>query len=686
MFSTLRLRLLISSPLLPVAAMSVGLAALTGCGMSTDQLAGPGQVQGAAITGVVHGGQQAVSGAQVYLFAASSAGYGQPAVNLLKTGAINVISGGTYGNYVLTGPTGGFNVSEDYTCTAGSQIYMLSLGGNPGLAAGTNNSAIALLAALGSCPSGGFGQSFHLVINEVTTVAAVYALSGYMTGAGGLSYPAETSNLALTGLTNAMLNAQQLASFAGTALAVTPGGNGQVPMAKINTLADIIASCVNTNGALTQTVGNSTTNTSCGNLFQYTTVGASVPSDTVSALLNIVHNPAVNVGNLFALVPPTSPPFQPTLGSTQPSDWTLSIAYGSNLQGVSATASAGVPAVDALGQVWFPTQVTLVQAGTTAYASVLQGLTPLGETISNVDILDGSTSALSDITVPYQAAIDANGNVWGAINSYGFVARYDPVNDAPYTFFYNPGSNDDGHQLAIGADSYVYVSDYTMGQTFKMNLNGELQTFASTPGTDYGVALTQPGNAVMGYSDAGGPTPDKIDETNSAGGTVTTPTNAALAAPIALPGNAVPNSFAADGNGKVWVTDGNNDLFAYTESTVNAAGSNISKYNGGGLQSNMAAWPVVWLAVDGGGNVWVPNYGSTAVPGNISEFNNNGTAITPSTGYIGSTACSPQGLAIDGSGDVWVSCSTSTQPVLEFIGAAVPVHTPLTPGYFGTRP
>jgi hypothetical protein len=678
------MRLLLSA-LLPVAVLSAVVTALTGCGVSTDQLAGPGQVQGAAITGVVHGGQQAVSGAQVYLFAASSAGYGQPAVNLLKTGAINVISGGTYGNYVLTGPTGGFNVSDDYTCTAGSQIYMLSLGGNPGLAAGTNNSAIALLAALGSCPSGGFGQSFHLVINEVTTVAAVYALSGYMTGAGGLSYPAETSNLALTGLTNAMLNSQQLASFAGYALTTTPGGNGLVPTAKINTLADIIASCVNTSGALTQTVGNSTTNTSCGNLFQYTTVGASVPADTVSALLNIVHYPAVNVGNLFALVPPTSPPFQPTLGSQQPSDWTLSIAYGSNLQGVSATASAGVPAVDALGQVWFPTQVTLVQGGTTAYASVLQGLTPLGETISNVDILDGSTSALSDITVPYQAAIDANGNVWGAINSYGFVARYDPVNDAPYTFFYNPGSNDDGHQLAIGADSYVYVSDYTMGQTFKMDLNGGMQTFASTPGTDYGVALTQPGNVVMGYSDVGGPGPDKVAETNSAGGTVTTPANVALSK-FALAGSTAANSFAADSNGNVWVTDGNNDLFVYSESTVNGHGTNVRRYTGGGLQSNTAAWPVVWLAVDGGGNVWVPNYGSTTIPGNISEFSGSSGAITPSTGYIGSTACSPQGLAIDGSGDVWVSCATSTQPVLEFIGAAVPVHTPLTPGYFGTRP
>jgi hypothetical protein len=665
-------------------AGAAGLAALTGCGVSTDQLAGPGQVQGAAIKGVVHGGQQPVAGSQLYVLQASTTGYGASATNLLQTGKAYVVSGGTYGNYIPTGQYGEFIITGDYTCTAGLPVYLLSLGGNPGLKSGTNNAALALAAPLGICGSSGFSSSLQVSIDEISTVATAYALSGYMTGPASLSYPAESSGLALTGLTNAVNNVFQLETQAtGLPLTTTPAGNGLVPTATIDTLADILAACVNTDGSLTQTVAGVTTNTACGNLFKYTTVGTVAPTETLTAMLNIAHYPAANVGNLFTIMP-TSPPYQPVLG-TQPNDFTLSIAYSSALQGVTATASAGVPAVDASGNVWFPTQVTLQQAGTTAYVSVLQGLTPLGVAISNVDIIDGSTSSLSDITVPYQAAIDSYGNVWGAINSYGFVARYDPVNDAPYMFFYNAGSNDDGHQLAIDGSNDVYISDYTMGQTFKMDRNGTPLTFASTPGTDYCIALTEPGNVVMGYSDAGGPGPDRVTETNSAGGTVTTPANAALSK-FSLAGDTAANSFAADGNGNVWATDGNNDLFVYAESTVNTHGTNIRRYNGGGLQSNTAAWPVVWLAVDGGGNVWVPNYGSTAVPGNISEFSGTSGAITPSTGYIGATACSPQGLAIDGSGDVWVGCATSATPVLEFIGAAVPVHTPLTPGYFGTRP
>jgi len=674
---------LFSLSVVSIIASTLSMTALTGCGVANQELAGAGSARGAAVTGHVIGGQQPVSGSQLYVLQASNTGYGAAATNLLTTGKTGVVAGGTYGNYVATGQYGEFDVTGDYTCTVGAPVYVLSLGGNPGMAAGTNNAALALIAPLGICPSGGFTDALQVTVNEVSTVATAYAMSGYLTGPASLGYPAESSGLALTGLTNAMANAGQLADQAsGLALSTTPSGTGTVPTNTINTLADILASCVNSNGALTQTVGGVTSNTNCGNLFQYTTVGTVVPSDTVTAVLNMAHYPAVNVANLEALVG-TIPPFQPTAA---PSNLLLSIAYNTTQNGVPATASTGVPAVDASGNVWFPTQITAVQSGTTFYASVLQGLTPLGVPIANSDTFDGGTTGLGDITTPMQAAIDQNGNIWAAINSYGAVIRYDPVNDAPFMYFYNQGSNDDGHQLTIDTTGNVYVSDYTQGQIFKLTLSGGPETFASTAGTDYGVAQTNTGNIVSGYSNAGGPTPDLFAETTNVGGTVTSPTNTALHGQIALPGNATPNSFAADGNGNVWVTDIANHLFKYNEATVTAGGTNISQYSGGGLQSNPTAWPVVWLAVDGGGNVWVPNYGSTTIPGNMSVFSNSGTPISPSTGYVGQTACSAQGLAIDGSGNVWLSCANSTTPVLEFIGAAVPVYTPIAAGHYGSRP
>ena len=109
----------------------------------------------------------------MYLFAANSTGYGQASVALLnaaQTGASDAL-----GAYVATGGTGGFSLTGDFTCTSGQQqIYVLALGGNAGQGA---NPAAGLMAAIGSCPSGG-GSPVFATVNEVTTVAAAYALAG----------------------------------------------------------------------------------------------------------------------------------------------------------------------------------------------------------------------------------------------------------------------------------------------------------------------------------------------------------------------------------------------------------------------------------------------------------------------------------------------------------------------------
>ena len=116
-------------------------------------------------------------------------------------------------------------------------------------------------------------------------------------------------------------------------------------------------------------------------------------------------------------------------------------------------------------------------------------------------------------------------------------------------------------------------------------------------------------------------------------------------------------------------------------------GGAVGTYTGGGLRLSQA------IAIDGAGNAWIENTNaSLTTPGLLSEFSNGGTAITPSTGYTSSTLISnttPVGMAIDGSGDVWVA-NSGNSTVTEFIGAAVPVTTPLSYGVanslLGTRP
>ncbi len=139
--------LLASVILLCLCASVIG-----GCGgTATRSTSG---APGVTLQGMVHGGQQPVTGAKVYLYAAGSTGYGSAATSLLNT-SVNGVSADDNGNgYVTTDSNGSFNIPDGWSCPNGTdQVYILALEGNPGLADNTNNTALALMAALGTCDS-----------------------------------------------------------------------------------------------------------------------------------------------------------------------------------------------------------------------------------------------------------------------------------------------------------------------------------------------------------------------------------------------------------------------------------------------------------------------------------------------------------------------------------------------------
>ena len=308
-----------------------GLVGLAGC--SGGRFDGLNQTAsaGARLTGAVHGGQQPIVGAHVYIFAASATGYGgagiaassgNASVSLLTSAgntALDSSGGATNGDYyVTTDSGGGFSISGDYTCTTGAQVYLYALGGNPGL---VTNSATGLMAVLGNCPAAGnFAAATPFVmVNEVSTVAAAYAMAGFATDATHVG--SSGTALALTGIANAFANAGNLVNLpTGAALATTPAGNGTVPQAEINTLGNVLAACVNSNGALT----GGASPTGCYTLLAIALAGGTTgaePGDTASAAINIAHNPGVNIASLYGLAAGT-PPFAPGLTSP-PNDWTL---------------------------------------------------------------------------------------------------------------------------------------------------------------------------------------------------------------------------------------------------------------------------------------------------------------------------------------------------------------------------
>jgi trimeric autotransporter adhesin len=289
--------------------------------------------------GGVHGGQQPVSGATIQLYAAGTTGDGSAAAALLS-------------NTVTTDASGGFRITAgSFTCPSPTAlVYIVATGGNPGLAPGSSNPTLALMAALGPCGSLG---SYPVSINELTTVAAVVALTPFMssnTGIGSGSSDAQALADAFT------LASQYVDISTGTAPGTNLPAGTSVPVAELNTLANILAACINSAGGV---AGDGST---CGTLFSLTTPstapGTPAPSDTITAALRIAQNPTLNTAALFNLVYPTSP-FQPQL-TIPPVDFTVHLIVPSALS--VAPVSLTFPAAT-LGYISTPQSITLANAG-----------------------------------------------------------------------------------------------------------------------------------------------------------------------------------------------------------------------------------------------------------------------------------------------------------------------------------
>ena len=263
-----------------------------------------------------------VTGSTIQLYAVGTAGDGSAATPLLNTtvttsdGSHNASnSNANAGNGFNSLPAGSFTITGDFTCpTAGTEVYLVSTGGNPGLAADTNNSALAMMAALGPC--GNLTSATYVFVDELTTVGSIAALANYMN-----SYATLGSGVADAAALQTAFTA--VGQYTDTSLGTSPGptlpAGSYASSLEIQTLGDAISACINSAGGV---AGDSS---SCGNLFADTTPsGGSAPTDTIGAALNIVKYPALNPCAIYGLVP-AQPPFQPTVGSC-PSTWILPIS------------------------------------------------------------------------------------------------------------------------------------------------------------------------------------------------------------------------------------------------------------------------------------------------------------------------------------------------------------------------
>src|ERR1700689_4899566 len=144
--------LLVRLPKFPSTPIFIfaGVCALVLIGCTLTTTAPDASVPGTVLQGKVHGGQQPVVGAHVYLMAATVSGVGSAGYGLASTSLLNSALTGnsdSIGAYVLTNSLGAFSLDSVsgsttyfYTCpSATTQVYLYVVGGNPG--GGTNSAA-----------------------------------------------------------------------------------------------------------------------------------------------------------------------------------------------------------------------------------------------------------------------------------------------------------------------------------------------------------------------------------------------------------------------------------------------------------------------------------------------------------------------------------------------------------------
>jgi streptogramin lyase len=632
----MRLRLATTCPFALISAVC-----LAGCSLATT--ATPSAEAGLALQGSVHGGQQPVAAAQVYLLAAGTGGYGAASSSLISSGAAGTSS---IGSYVLTDAAGHFSITGDYTCTLGQQVYIYALGGNPG--AGTN-SASGMMAAIGACPSAGnfLASVPYITVNELSTVALAYSVSGF--AVDPLHVASSATALAKTGIANAFANSANLAALAtGVALAATPAGNGAVPRSELNTLANILAACMNTNG----TIAGPSSPTLCYTLVNNAKNGSTIPTDTAGAAINIAHNPTANIAALFNLQT-ASAPFLPAL-ATAPNDFTVNLTFTGGGLGTSTTQSQiesftmNNIAIDAAGNVWKPNYGN----------NTLTELNPLGAPLSGSGGFTGG-----GLSTPANVAVDLSGNIWVGNFAGNSVSKFAATGIHVAGSPFSGGGISSPANLAVDASGNVWIANTSsLSKLTSAGVPATGSPYSSNSITQaVGIAVATSGNVWV---------------TDGAGGTIgiyTSSGTAATGSPFTS-GLVSPYGLAFDSAGYGWAAD-TTDMVRLSPT----GSSGTSPYNlpHGGVPMG--------VALDGLGNAWT----SDELNGVVDELNTAGAFLSGAFGFQHGQSAVPEAVAVDGSGDVWYS-TFNDATIHELVGAAAPVVTPLAYGVknslLGTRP
>ncbi len=424
--------------------------AITGCASSvtSETSAASALPATTSVAGKVMGGQQPVAGVSLQLYVVGSSGYGSAATPLFTPGS------------VLTTAAGNFTFPAIKCPSSSALTYLVGTGGTP--IGGSQNNNLALMAGLGAC--GNVATAF-IDLNELTTVATVYALSGFMTGPANIGAPA--SNLA--GITNAFAAINKIVNVAnGTVSGPLLPANATLPSTEINALGNILQNCINSaGGSASDTTDGLTNGTPCGKLF-YLTTTTSAPTDTITAAMNIAQHPSVNVAKLNDLQA-SSPAFSPALSvNSPPAAWTLAITY----TGGGLSTPQGV-AADSAGNVW------VANSGNSSVSEFSSAGTAQS---------GGNGFTAGGINVPYSVAIDQSNNVWVANSGNSTITELSSTGRSGTAYSANGLSTPKG--IAIDGSGDVWVSN--SGASTISGFSGSGSPLSGSPFSGGGISTPAP--------------------------------------------------------------------------------------------------------------------------------------------------------------------------------------------------
>jgi hypothetical protein len=682
---------------------------LSGCGVD---LAAPAPTQSLhSLSGLAHGGPNPVVGATVNLYATTSGGYGA-AATLLST--------------AVTDTNGFFTFVAPATCTAGQQAYVTVYGGNPGSGLNAN---YLLMAALGPCST--ISSATSIWVDEATTVAAAYALRPFISITGttvNVGAPANnnaatgtcttvagaTTGCVAAGLTHAFANALNLTNSVsiagvaplGTAYSVTPSNStGSVPQALINSLADSVEACVNSPGGATGDGSN------CGALFGAATppvTGATAPTNTLQALLDIAQYPALtpaNVTGLYNLASSTSF-YQPAL-TTAPADFSLAISYA----GVNTPGTVGSISVNPGGSGYtsVPT-VTFTGGGTpttTAAATAELG-------VSSITVTGGGAGSCTTPVVKFTGGggnyASATATVTaGVITAVTVNTPGNGYTTVPTISFTGTGCTGATATASLGVVAVVLTNPgagYTSAPAVAVSGgNGSGTVLTATDGV---TALSAPFVLTLDANDTVYVDSQNVAAANGANSFLSALASNGTSLYTTLPNTTFtsPRGGGTDTLGNVWVSFNSTvagfygiECFVassgatcpgstFTQTTTNVKSNiftlaidrsnNIWWSLNGTANQNLVelsqassyatyvafAHPTIYtagphtIAFDANQNVWTANFYPPTANSSVGIFPNTGTAAAPVYGgtaiTVPITGSSANALALDASGNAWV--------------------------------